>query len=1138
MAEYEPNPQQKEFLGASQCNVLVSASAGSGKTSTMIQKLVGIIGQEKAPITSLLVVTYTNAAASEIKQKLFNELSKLIATIGSEKDRAFLQEQLENIGNAEIGTLHSICKKLIVKYFYKLSLSPDFGQLSDKEEKYLLDTAVSNVFTRHISKGDDDFFELYDCYNSKRNDIHLKSMCLSLYTHKCAKIGYNQWINDFLNSSYDESLKSNTAGAFLLEHYSNALLQYSSQINRLLSTARGLGLEKYSAFLSARLQFVDEISKAQDFETAVKIVQNQKFPNKPTKSKNASAEEGNFDDDIVIFHKQFGDLIKKFKEDMTSDNVDDIVSNISSAKNNVKKLCDIVDEIEKEYKTLKEGKNVLDFNDLEDKMMELLLDNEVRDTLKKQYGYVFVDEYQDINDKQESILQSMVSGDNYYMIGDVKQSIYAFRQSSPKIFISKYNSFSSDGERNRLINFNANYRSDRNILEFANSVFDSIITRDTIGIDYKSDARFLSKKEYAKCKTTMNIIDTSDGQIEDKEKCECLVIAREILRLVNLNSESGERYKYSDIAIILRQRGTYVKTLAEYLSSMQIPVSTSINSDFFNTAEIQLLISILRVVSNFKDDISMAIVLKALFGVDENELIKIRQIDENAMFFECVQQYNIEDDLLRKINSFFDFVKKAKNLLLGMTINEFLKKVIDEYDILLVFKSMPGGSEKESNILEFLAISDNENYQYNLDKFLDYLDFVSKESNLQHLGSNSDAVQICTIHHSKGLEYPIVILGGMGKAFQVNKDSGNIIISNRFGVGLKSIDSRKRCLNETIIRTACKLDNSKSEIDEEIRLLYVAMTRAKTHLSLVGAYDTSRIPENKRKGIYFSKNYFDLIFKSIENVYLPNFCNKNEFDINENSPNSCHIRILKQDDFEEEDIEKESPIILESIDRSLLDRIQKVYSSRPNTSTTTIKNTVTNILKEETDYENLNYCPKELNQSDRVENRDFLKVGTAYHSVMQELKFSENKAEIKSLISGLITQGKIEKDIAKYIEIDKISRAVEVLKSLIFNAKQVYREKQFLLCENYNKLIKSTDNNTKVIVQGVIDLVVISDSGVYLIDYKTNRGVSAEQLIQEYRLQLQLYAKAFELATGIEVSKCFLYSFHLGKLIEVDFEKI
>lgn len=1132
MAEFKPNKEQQEFIDSSNCNVLVSASAGSGKTSTMIQKLLQILEKNKLPITSLMVVTYTNASASEMKQKLFNEISKLISNTDDLEMKSYFKKQIENINNAEIGTLHAICKKLIVKYFYEIGQSPDFSLLSERESKYLLDNAIQDVFTKHITSNDEDFYELYDCYNSKRNDLNLKQMCMQLFNYINTKIDYISWRNDFLNSSYSDDLNSNDACNYVFVYYKSILQEYSSWIKTLKLKANALGLEKYFAFLDFRFQFVDEFNKAKDFTTSSKVIFNLNLPNKPTKSKNADVDETDFDEEIDKFNKRFSDTIKRLKSDYVCDSLEDLKSNLNFAKKNLIKLFDIVEEIKENYSQVKKFKNVLDFNDLENLMLELLKNEQIKESLKSSYNCVFVDEYQDINDKQEEILLNLVSKDNYYMIGDVKQSIYAFRQSSPKIFISKFQSFSKDGVENRVINFNTNYRSDKNILEFNNYVFDTLITENTIGINYKENARFVSEKELAGCRVNLNIINI-DNEESDKEKSEALVVANEIADLLTKTKSDGEKFTYKDIAIILRQRGTFVKTLFDTLTSLQIPVMTKINNDFFSTSEVNLLISILKVVSNFKNDIAIATVLKNLFEVSEKELLCIKNSNDSD-FYNCVMTYSANDKIKAKIDKFFDFIEKSKIFLANHTIYEFLNNVVDGFEIILKFKSLPNGEEKESNILEFLILSDNDNYKYNIDKFLDYLDFVSKEKSLQIVGNGGNAVQICTIHYSKGLEYPAVILAGLGKKFQLNKDSSDIIINGRFGVGLKSIDSTKRIVTETIVRNACKLENKKSELDEEIRLLYVAMTRPKEYLTLIGQYNLEKYETNKFKSIYSSANFLEMIFKSFDNLYNSHFINKKEFVINEDLPSQAKINIINLSDIEFKKLSENNQVIIGNEDEKLLKTLLNVYNSKPNLETFTIKNTVTNILKEESDYENLNFMPNKLDATDVVENKDFLKIGTAYHSVMQELTFNENKEEIEILIDGLVQENIIALDIKNEIRVNEILKAKEVIGNLIKNADVVYKEKQFLLQESYNKLVKNTDNNTKVIVQGIIDLVVVRGENAVLIDYKTNRTSNKDLLKNQYRLQLEIYKLAFEKATNITINKTYLYSFYLGELIEID----
>jgi len=1131
-----PNKEQISFIESKNSNVLVSASAGSGKTYTMIQKLIYLIIEEKTPINSLLVLTFTEAAASEIKQRLYNEISNLINDTEGDT-REFLQKQLDNINDAEIGTLHSVCKKIIIKYFYELEISPDFAILSEKESKYLLDNAISDVFEKKILADDDMFFDLYDCYNAKRNDTSLKQMIIQLFNYISNKIDYANWLQNNIDDSFNIDLNENSVCKYLFSSSKYKIAIFKNTIEELIFQAKAGGFDRYLEFLYQRMQFVDEIGCSKNFLQFVKILWNMNLIKKPNALRNASADENEFDENIAKFHKEFGDSIKKIHADIMFDNEKDILDNFALAKKNICKLIELLYEIKSEYEELKRNKNYLDFNDLEDKMIELLKSQEVKTALQKNYKYIFFDEYQDINEKQERILSEIVSGDNYYMIGDVKQSIYAFRQSSPKIFIEKFNKFKKDNVKNKVINFNKNYRSDKNILEFNNFIFDTLITEKTIGIDYKTNSRFDSINEFKQCNVDLKIIDKkidSDEFVDiDEDRNEAIVIADTISQILTQTKEDGTRYTYRDIAIILRKRGSFLKTLCQVLQSMQIPINTTINNDFFSSFEINLLLSILKVVSNYKDDVALSVVLKNLFDVNEKELLKIRTSSTSKYFYECVEGYSENDSLKDKIIQFFEFIYQSRIELSKLNLYDYMENIIAKYNILKSLKSLPNGEERENNVYEFLSLLNNDLYKYNIDKFIEYIDYISKDSTLQKIGVSGNSVQICTIHYSKGLEYPAVILAGLGKKFSLNKDTNDMIINDKFGVGLKAIDNKSRILKETIIRNACKMDNRQSEINEEIRLLYVAMTRPKEYLCLIGEYNLDKILINREKGIYSSSNYLDMIFKAIEAKELNKFLSNKIFILNEGTGADIRVEIIKNDSIIDDEDIREDKLIIGGIDGELESLLQNVYNYRPDMQTFTIKNTVTNILKEESDYENLNFMPKELSVNDKVISKDYLKIGTAYHTIMQNLQFTESLQDIEELIKMLVVSGEIPKEVVKEIQIKEIWNAKEVLKDIILNADEVYKEKQFVMQENYNKLVKNSDNNTKVIIQGIIDLVVVKDGETILIDYKTNRTKNELELINNYNLQLDIYKLAFEKATKINVDKKFLYSFYLNRLIEI-----
>lgn len=1133
---FEPNEEQVQFLESRNSNVLVSASAGSGKTSTMIQKLMQILTQDKLPISNLLVLTFTDAAASEIKQKLFISITEKIE---SGEDQAFLKKQLDNINSAEIGTLHSVCKKMIVKYFYEINQSPDFKLLTERESKYLIDMAMNNVFERYIESNDSGFFDLYECYNSKRNETNLKKIILSLFNYLRNKSDYKNWIEKCTSHSFNENLNENSSCMFLYNYALEGFSGFKGDCDALIDIAKSNDcFGKYLDFLYQKRQMIDEILNAKNFIQMQKIIFNLATITKPRKSSKDDVDIIDFDERVDYFNKQFSETIKNIKGYFVCDSESDTIQNINSSKINVDKLITIVEDVWKEYNNKKKVKNSLDFNDLEDKMLELLNNEKVAKILKANYQFVFFDEYQDINEKQELILSKLVSGDNYYMIGDVKQSIYAFRQSSPKIFVSKFYKFSEDGIKNKVINFNKNYRSDKNILEFDNIVFDKLITEKTIGINYEKNSRFQSKKYFSSCHVDMRVIDTNqseDGEEDvDVEEKEALLVADTISDLLSKKKENGEFYTYRDIAIILRKRGTFIKTLCDTLTSMQIPINATISSDFFNSFEINLMMAISQVGCNYKEDIALTTVLKWLFNIGDEQLLKIRNINADGNFYDCVKDYSEQNEIKEKLKNFFEFLDIARGYISKHTTKEYLQMVINRFDLLRILKSMPNGKERVQNVNEFLSLSDNDNYKYNLDKFVEYLQFVSTDNQLQNIGSVGNAVQIMTIHYSKGLEYPAVILAGLGKKFNINKDTSDIIINENLGVGLKAINSSDRTLKETIVRNACKIDNKKSEMNEEIRLLYVAMTRPKERLIMVGTYKLDDFEKNKNKETYLSKNYLDLIFKCVPDIYNSNFLNRNNFVLNEDKDSCCNIEFLHMEDIITKSLSDENKVIIDdAIEVPKL--IDKQLRKEVNTQTFTIKNTVTNILKEEKDYENINYCPENLNSSDRVENVDALKLGTAYHSVMQNLKFTEDEDEdeIEKLLDKLQNENVISKEYANLIDKKEIFRAKEILKDIVLGADKVYKEKQFIMQQNYNKIVKNSDNNTKIIIQGIIDLVVIKDGQTFLIDYKTNRTKNEDLLIKNYALQLDIYSQAFEKATNIAVNKKFLYSFYMGKLIEV-----
>ncbi|MBQ9791090.1 MAG: hypothetical protein IJW28_00730, partial [Clostridia bacterium] len=543
---------------------------------------------------------------------------------------------------------------------------------------------------------------------------------------------------------------------------------------------------------------------------------------------------------------------------------------------------------------------------------------------------------------------------------------------------------------NLAIDLNYNYRSDLNILEFVNFVCDSVITLDTIGVDYKSTARLKSKatsSNYDKPIVRLNIIDSDvepDEEVEensdieslDNYEAEAYLVLQEIDNIISHETlkegELSRPYKYEDIAILVRNKTNLIDAIIDVLSMHQIPVNVSINSEFFDTYEVSVLVSILKVIANYKDDIALVTLLKSpLFRLTDEDLVSIRLNSEQSKFYyEAIENYNKKDNISKTIASLFDFITKYSQYLIDHSLYELMNEVMVDYDFMCYFKSMPDGDIKETNINEFISLLNSESYKYDINKFLNYLRFIDKDKHSKSLGDGK-GVSIYTIHYSKGLEYPAVILAGLGSKFNLNKDTSNVIINDTYGVGIKytNIDSRES--GSTVVVDACKLANKKNEIDEEIRLFYVAMTRARNILSLVGRYKISNISKSASSSVYTSRNYLDLVFKALSGLDVVQFENKYNGDkvsfiINQNKVSSAICNVCSISSIMADVVDVDSNIRVNKVSLPSVDRIMSMIKYENNPSVA-IKNTVTKMLMEENDYNNHISVPKKLDVTDTLD---------------------------------------------------------------------------------------------------------------------------------------------------------------------------
>ena len=1148
------NAEQQLFVNTVSSNVLVSASAGSGKTTTMIEKLKKLIISDKVPVENLLVVTFTEAAASEMKQKLYLKLQAEIANLDlTEAELNYFYEQLFQISTADIGTLHSVCRKIVSKYFYEVNIEPSFSILTNEEYLNLFNEAIEKTFSEYIEKADEEFYLIYESFNDKRNNLKLKNIITSIYNFLSEKSDPNKFVNFCLEECLNTNLNTNICATYVFNYFKASIKKfiqeikdYKSVINHEKLSAYLLNLEKEVLALNNAENFVEFIDALNNFKAPT--LYNPKQPELSVMFENLKTSVDGFKSGVI-------GKAKKIIGSIDSDSFLEVTNNL---KTHYKKLFEVANRVREFYSKLKRDIGKLDFSDLQILALKILENETIAAELKNNYKYIFVDEYQDVNQIQEDILLRLSNSKNLNMIGDVKQSIYAFRQCMPEIFLTKYNSYLND-VNNQLILLNKNYRCSSDVVNFVNHCFNTLITSDTIGIEYKTDAQLVCGSGNGGA-VEIRIINTSETELEavesdsatdeqdvvelQKEEAEALEVASIIAENYGREyyddaTKQTKRLDYKDIAILVRDAKGYAQTIYNTLKAHQIPVSTTIKTGLFNTIEIKPLYSLLKLVNNSSLEVDICnVLLSPLVNLTLNELIEIKQLNVSESFYNNLLNYPLcgkNTTLSDKIIKYNDILADFRYRLNYSSIMEAVNHVVINFDLINHYLSMPNGEEMAENIRQFIMLLGNAGFNFNLKKCLQFLESLSKKDDfLINVESGENSVKILTMHKSKGLEYPCVILSGLGKQFNKGVYSADVILTNKLGLGLnyRNIDSRAEI--ETLQKGANKLFQLNSELEEQIRLLYVALTRARNYLFLTGSYNLKNFASKQNKHIFASTNFLDLIFKSFIGHEKFGFINcKNNFKI-KISETEIDCKIKNVSDVFSRAVAISSSVFVGTPNAKVVNNLINNFERVKLTSAEKLatKNSVTGLMRED-DYVNENELSLQVGFNDNQKNNLSLKIGNAYHKIMQQLSYSETKAEIETLISNLFIKGEIDSDAKPFVSADKIFKASQNVKKLITSETEILKEQQFLLKTPYSEIVETSLNNQQILIQGVIDLILINGNEAILIDFKTNKTKDVAKLINSYSLQLEVYKRAVEKGLHVKVVSSKLYLFESATFIEI-----
>ena len=1212
--------EQKQAIVDNGANILVSAAAGSGKTTVLISRIIHKITEENVDIDKLLVVTFTNAAASEMKERLLN---KLYEKIDEDPMNVNLQKQINLISHAHISTIHSFCLDVIRNNFFEIGVSANFRVGDETEIEIMKEEAIEKVFEDNYENGNEDFQTLLKMYTTYKDDQPLKDLILKLYDFISSVPNPEKWLDDAINDYdvKDTNFADTKWGKIIIEYTQNEIKGYVKNLEQAKRSLDGIpNLVDFYINLQNEINFMNSIDYSNWNKIYTQI--NSKEKNDwPRKSKLTEEE------------KELKENAKKVRDDVKKDfekkiqklyvySSEEAIQDIKDMQRVLKMIQKLLNEFITEFQARKKDKNVVDFSDIEHLALKILVneDGSKTDVAKKyDFNEIMCDEYQDSNLLQEQILKSVSNGHNIFMVGDVKQSIYRFRQAMPKLFLDKYSNYKPvENDTNcigRKIQLFKNFRSRDNVLDFTNLIFKDIMSQKLGEVDYTEDEYLnFGAEDYKKInqnlKTEIDIIDVkptdeteeylsnkysenigdneeSEEELEHLENIEIEAkhVARKIKNLINSKYQVYDRKKetfrnitYKDIAILLRSTKDKASIYEQELIKLDMPVFADSNQEYLDSIEIQTIMSLLKIIDNPMQDIPLVTVLRSNIGkFTDNELVEIRLSDKYDNFYNCMQKAKVDvnSQLKEKIEKFLNQIDLWRKEQEYLSLDELIWKIYSDTGYYNYVGLMPNGNLRQANLkmlFERAKKYETASFKglYNFINFIEKLKINSGDlSSAKIIGENDDVIRIMSIHKSKGLEFPVVFLVNTNKQFNEQDIRKNpVLLHQELGIGAKYINYNAQVQYDTLTREAIKNVVRNENISEEMRILYVALTRAKEKLIITGIsndYQKQLEDIEQQKNIYARKDgkinpilvkkyksYLDWILL----VYLYEQSNTEDLlELNKIEPGS--VLENKKQDIEQE---KTSQNIIDMLNKKankndvnqVRNQIEYEYPNKLAIDIPT-KSSVTKIkqmkqkqlgvdfesMENEVEQEKSITFEKPKFLQDEKENKiTSAQKGTLTHLCLQRLNPKEeyDLEEIKSLIQNLEMNQIITEKESEAINPYKI---LQFTKSEIWNqlknAKEYYQEKPFYI-NVPAKQIYDEDIKENILVQGIIDLYFVNESGqVVLVDYKTDYVENGNEieLVDKYKSQMDLYKKALESALGIKVDKVYIYSVYLGKEIEI-----
>lgn len=1174
---------QRLAISAREGSILVSAAAGSGKTAVLVERVIRMVTDSKSPvpIERLLIVTYTRAAAAELKERISKALNEKIRE--NPQDR-WCSRQLMFLPRAHISTVDSFCGDLVREFFQNLKVSADYRIASEGELSILKEEAMEKTLNTFYSQYDSGFCELVEAFATVRDDSGLEHNILKLYSFLLSHPFTDRWLDSKLSYYTDFTGASESIWGRVVIEYALSAVDYCIDITKACLNMLSEEVELYSMvshLFCGDLQYLetlhkklisgtwDEISDYAGTFTAGRLTA-KGYTDHPLKVRVAD-NRNVVKDTIKLIQSLFVQSESEIKED------------ICTQTPVAKWMFDCVKEFHKNYAELKDSRNVADFSDVVHWALNLLVScdetgnvtpTNIARIVSERFDAVMVDEFQDANEVQDLIFNSVSGGGkNLFVVGDVKQSIYGFRQAMPEIFLSKKNSLPLYDEKSEnypaKVILERNFRSRREITDFVNFSFSSLMSEQIGDMEYTEEEHLIPAAPYDAVTAPSNelhLLDITADEDINPAIAEARYIASLIIKKCSETyiSDNGTKrpLRFSDIAIIMRNKSSYGDTYASELIRCGVPAVCETAAGFLTAHEVMVAVNFLRVIDNPLQDIPMLCVLMSpVYGFTPDDLAQIRADSRKESLYISLKKFADRGD--EKSRRFIEDTKKLRNLSLTLPLDLFINELYEETNLISILSA--GASQRVTDNLRLLseyAANFENGGSKGISAFVSYLDKLEKSgTDLPPAAvSNADTdnvVRVMTIHSSKGLEFPLCIIANTAREFKTDTRN-NVLLHSKLGFASKRRDKDLMCSYSTLPRDAASLELKRSEMSEEIRVLYVAMTRAKEQLVMVATkkkmqdYVTKLGAKITAGGKLSPFIVRDSRFLSDWIIMLsllhPNGNELRSYaGMDEPSEFSCedtgNFAVFFSDTLPEVSALPLGAVsgkvayenVPENVSEILRNRFD--YDSYPDADLTTLpqKVTASQLAHKETS----NIFSRILSKPAFLKDIPLsaAQKGTAMHTFMQYCDFAKARESLTQEVERLLSVNRLTHTQAQSLDTEKLSVFIESdIVTRAIESQNYMREYQFTVnipASMVNEDIDASLKDHPVILQGAIDLAIMENDGIIIVDYKTDKVSSVEMLAQRYSKQLMLYKNALEQTTGKPVKSCLIYSIYLSESLEV-----